>query len=146
MVGSELWSDGHEPSENQIKEFVDTPLWDDISGYLLQAYNVRPKLFFSRCSMNKGFWKGWNVKYKKNGKSLCTLYPKQGHFIALVTLGVKEIPEADRLIPLCGEYVRDVYHRTGSGKGGGKSLAIDVTSETILRDVKALVALRLGSR
>ena len=22
-------------------------------------------------------WKGWNVKYQKSGKSLCTLYPKR---------------------------------------------------------------------
>lgn len=68
MLWNELFNDGHEPSNNQIKEYVDTPLWDDLADYLQQTYNVKPKLFYSSCSMDKGFWKGWNVKYKKVGK------------------------------------------------------------------------------
>jgi hypothetical protein len=45
---------------------------------------VKPKLSYSGCSMDGGAWKGWNVKYKKSGKVLCSLYPKQGYFLALV--------------------------------------------------------------
>ena len=65
MQWSELFDDEHEPLDNQIKEFVDSPLWDDLANYLHQTYDIHPKLFYSRCSMQKGFWKGWNVKYKK---------------------------------------------------------------------------------
>ena len=54
-----------------------------------QAY-VKPILSYSNCAMDKGIWKGWNVKYKKSGKALCTLYPKQGYFQALVVIGAKE--------------------------------------------------------
>ena len=82
MQWSELFDEAHEPLDNQIKEFVDNPLWDELADYLQQTYNVEPKLLYSGCSMQKGFWRGWNVKYKKSGKSLCTLYPKQGYFIA----------------------------------------------------------------
>jgi len=144
MLWSELFNDGHEPLDNHIKEFVDTPLWDDLANYLQQTYNVQPKLVYSCCSMDKGLWKGWNVKYKKSGKSLCTLYPKQGYFITLVAVGAKESVEAELLIPLCDEYTQEVYNQTKFG-AGYKSLAIDVTSENILRDVKNLIALRVGS-
>jgi AraC family transcriptional regulator len=34
--------------------------------------------------MDGGAWKGWNVKYRKGGRALCSLYPKQGYFLALV--------------------------------------------------------------
>ena len=142
MLWSELYRDEYEPSENQIKEFVKTPLWDDLASHLQQTYHVEPKLFYSCCGMDKGFWKGWNVKYKKSGKALCTLYPKQGYFMALIVVGAKEIIEADLLIPLCDEYTQDLYNRTDFGTGG-KSLPMEVTNENILHDVKELIALRV---
>ena len=145
MPWSELWDEWHEPPAHQIKQFVDTPLWDYLADHLQRTYDVKAKSFYSRCSMDEGFWKGWNVKYKKNGKSLCTLYPKQGHFIALVNVGVKESHEADLLIPCCDEYTQNLYKQTASG-ASGKSLAMNVTNENILRDVKDFVALRIRSR
>jgi AraC family transcriptional regulator len=58
---NELFDKGHEPTDNQIQEFVDTPLWDELAVYLKQTYNVQPKLFCSNCTMDKGLWKGWMV-------------------------------------------------------------------------------------
>lgn len=95
--------------------------------------------------MDQGAWKGWNVKHKKGGRSLCTLYPKQGYFIALIPIGAREMPEVDLLMPLCDAYTQDLYRQTKSG-AGGKSLAVEVKSEAILRDVKELVALRATGR
>ncbi len=143
MLWSELFSSGHEPLDHEIREFVDTPLWDNLADHLQQTYKAKSKLFYSGCSMDQDFWKGWNVKYKKSGKALCTLYPKQGYFVALVNVGAKESTEADLLIPLCDEYTQDLYMQTKSGTSG-KSMAINVTSENILCDVKELIALRVG--
>jgi len=145
MLWSESYNNELEPLDNQIREFVDTPLWDDLANYLQQTYNIQPKSAYSGCSMDKGFWKGWNVKYKKNGKSLCTLYPKQGYFVALIAVGAKESVEADFLMPLCDDYTQEVYSQAKFGTGY-KSLTIDVTSESILHDVKNLIALRVGNR
>jgi AraC family transcriptional regulator len=145
VLCGERFNDGHEPSDNQIKEFVGTPLWDDLANHLRQAYNVQPKLFYSCCSMQNGLWKGWNVKYKKSGKSLCTLYPRQGYFVALVVVGAKEYAKADLLMPLCDEYTQEIYSQTKWGSGG-KWLTIDVTSDKILRDVKNLIAIRVKSK
>lgn len=30
------------------------------------------------------------MKYRKSGRSLCTLYPMDGHFVALVVIGEHE--------------------------------------------------------
>ncbi len=145
MQWNERYGKECEPSETQIREFVHTPLWNDLADYLRQTYDIKPMFFYSCCSMDNGFWKGWNVKYKKSGKALCTLYPKQGYFIALIAVGTKEKTEADLLIPSCDQYTLNLYRQTESGKTG-KSLAIEVTSETILRDVKDLIALRAAPR
>ena len=142
MLWSELFNDAHEPSDSQLKQFVNTPLWDDLDDFLQQTYAVKPKLSYSNCSMDKGFWMGWNVKYKKSGKALCTLYPKQGYFMALIPVGVKEMDEADLLIHTCEEYIQDLYNKTKRG-AAGKSLAVEVTGESILHDIKKLIALRV---
>ena len=143
MLWNELFGNEQVPSENQIVEFVDTTLWVDLRNYLQQTYNVLPKMFYSCCSMNKGFWKGWNIKYKKSNKSLCTIYPKQSYFVALVNISEKEAAAADLLIPLCDKYTQELYKQTKSGKNG-KALAISVTNTNILCDVKELIALRAG--
>ncbi|MCL2718342.1 MAG: DUF3788 domain-containing protein [Lachnospiraceae bacterium] len=144
MAWNELFTKENEPSDKQISEFIATPLWNDLNNHLQQTYNVQPKLFYSCCTMDKGFWKGWNIKYKKSGKALCTFYPKQGYFLALINIGAKEAVEADLLIPLCDKYTQDLYHRTVTGSIG-KSLAIEVTSKSILNDVINLLALRVNS-
>jgi len=46
---------------------------------------------------------------------------------------------------ICAEHTQSLFARTVSGYSG-KSLAIDVTDENILRDVKELIALRVSSR
>ena len=76
---------------------------------------------------------------------MCTLYPKQGYFIALIAVGSKEVVEADSLIPFCDEYTQNLYSQTKFGTVG-KSLPVEVTNESILCDVKNLIALRAGSR
>ena len=146
MQWSEMFGKENEPTYEQIQEFVATPLWGELAAYLQQTYNVKPKTEYSGCTMDKGAWKGWNIKYKKGGKSLCTLYPKQGHFLSLITIAEKDAAEADLIIPLCTDYVQELYHGTEYGKNYGKMLGIEVTSEDILRDMKKFMALRVGSR
>ena len=145
MRWSELYGKDNEPTLAQICEFAATPLWDDLAEHLQTTYNVAPKLFYSGCSMDGGYWRGWNVKYKKGGKALCTLYPKQGYFAALIAVGEKEEAEAELLMPHCDAYTRELYAKTKPG-AAGKSLGVEVTSESILRDVKALIAIRAGTK
>ncbi len=141
MQWSERFTSEQEPSQQQIREFAATPLWDDLTAHVQETYKAAPKLFYSRCGMDGGAWMGWNVKYKKSGRPLCTLYPKQGYFVALIPVGEREMPEAELLMPFCDAYTKNLYTQTETGYMG-KSLGVEVTSENILRDVKNLVALR----
>ncbi len=143
MTWYEMFPKEKEPRDEQIKDYVSNPLWDTLAGDLTAAYNVKPKLSYSGCSMDGGAWMGWNVKYKKSGKALCTLYPKQDYFVALVAVGAKEQNEADLLAPLCGDYARELYNRSRPGHMG-RSLAFEVTSEEILRDMEKFIALRVA--
>ena len=141
MQWSELFDAENEPQDSQVKEFVNSPLWDGLDGHLRQEYNVKPKLAYSNCAMDAGLWKGWNVKYKKSGKSLCTVYPKQGYLLVLLQVGLREMNETELLMPTCTEYTQNLFNQAVVGHIG-KFLAFDVQDENVLDDIKKLIAVR----
>jgi len=144
MQWNELFDREHEPSESQIKEYVSTPLYDELDGHLRDAYKVKPKPSYSGCGMDGGAWKGWNVKYQKSGKSLCTLYPKQGYLQLLVTIGARGVDEAELLMPLCTEYIQDIFSK--SEFRGSRILGIELRDDDVLYDVKRLIEIRARTK
>ena len=144
MQWYELFDREHEPSDVQIREFVDTPLFDELDGHLRETYKVKPKLAYSGCVMDGGMWKGWNIKYQKNGKSLCTLYPKQGYLKLLVTIGARGVNEAELLMPMCTTYIQSLFVQ--SDFHGSRYLGIDLRDESVLHDVKSLIEIRAKTK
>ncbi len=141
MVWSEQYDSVHKPTDENISTFVRNDLWQELNSYLQETFHALPKMMYSGCSMQRG----WNVKYQKRNKSLCTLYPMSGYFIALVVIGIHEINEAEFLMPLCSEYTQNLFKQTSSGYSG-KWIMIDVKSKDILEDVKKMIALRANNR
>lgn len=128
----------NKPNQQQIINFVRSSLWETLNNHLHQSYMTEPKYNYSNCSMQPG----WNVKYSKNGKSLCRLYPIEGYFIVLVVIGRKEMPEAEFLIPFLSEYAQKVFRETRVGQGA-KWLMLDVQNFNTVLDIMKLLALRV---
>jgi len=145
MNWSELYDNSQEPTEKQINEFVESSLWEDLDTYLQQTYNIKPTLFYSNCSMDKGYWKGWNIKYKKSGKALCTLYPKQGYILLLLPIGIRQMGEAELLMPTCTEYTQNLFKESPVGRTG-KSLAFEISDGDVLFDIKRLIDIRVNTK
>lgn len=137
MDWNTLYSDKNSPSMEQIADFINNPLWEEFNSRIQSAYKIEPSVEHSRCSLQAG----WNIKYKKSGKSLCTLYPMQGYFIALVVVGRRELTEAELLIPVCSDYVQTVFKNTETGNGQ-KWLMLEVQDRKIMEDVFSLINLR----
>ena len=144
MQWNELFGRENEPSETQIKEFINTPLFYELDSYLRETHKVKPKLSYSGCGMDGGAWKGWNIKYQKSGKSLCTLYSKQGYLLLLLTIGVRGVNEAELLMPLCTEYIQNLFGQ--SDFHGSKYLDIELRDESVLCDVKNLIEIRAKTK
>lgn len=138
MEWNNEYSADNKPSQQQITDFIQSSLWDTLNDYLHQAYVAEPKYAYSNCSMQPG----WNVKYSKNGKSLCTLYPMNGYFTALVVIGRKEMFEAELLLPFLSKYVRKVFGETRTGQGA-KWLMLDVKNTNTVLDIMKLLSLRV---
>lgn len=56
----------HVPSEGDIGEYLREAklIWNKLTAYIEETYQVKPQITFSECSMQPG----WNIKYKKSGK------------------------------------------------------------------------------
>lgn len=132
-----LYSNVTPPTWEQVTEYIGSPLWAEFNERIQSAYQIKPCMEYSRCSMQAG----WNIKYKKGGKSLCTIYPMQGYFIALVVVGSHELTEAEFLMPQCSDYVQTVFKNTKTGNGQ-KWLMLDVRDRGIMDDVFRLINLR----
>ena len=132
-----LYSADKQPTEEEIVDYIASPLWKDLNDFLRNNYEVEPSYSYSTCSGQPG----WNVKYQKAGRSLCTLYPMSGFFIALVVIGVKEEVEAELALQACDESIQTMYNNAVALMGS-RWLMIHVTSERILDDVKRLIQLR----
>ncbi len=128
-----------EPALEQITRYIDSPLWQELCDFVETHYKSTPQVEYSKCSGAPG----WNVKYKKSGRSLCTLYPHKGYYTSLVCMGSKDLMEAELEMSACSDYTRDMYMRA-KPVNGTRWLMIDVTSGEILEDVKRLICVRAG--
>lgn len=138
MDWNELYGADNRPTLDEISDFIHNNLWHEMNDFLQRTYSVEPQMSHSICSAQPG----WNVKYKKSGKSLCTLYPMDGFFITLIVVGAKEKAEAEMLMPLCGEYTQELYLGT-TFSAGGRWLMMNITDDKILEDAKNLIKIRV---
>ncbi|MBA1334196.1 MAG: hypothetical protein HPY66_1905 [Firmicutes bacterium] len=141
MAERDLVLDGsYTPTYDEISGYMNEPirtLWQDLNAYIQQEYKALPRITYSKCSAKPG----WNVKYHKSGKSLCTLYPEKESFIALVvvTLDLAPLIEA-----MSDEYQPAVLEIMRSAKpfNGTLWLMIPVDGHAVLDNVKQLLLLK----
>ena len=139
MNWNQSYPKSQQPSLAEISAFIANPLWGEFCRWTEERYTVLPKVEHSTCIGAPG----WNVKYKKGGRSLCTLYPDEGAFTVLVTVGAKEAPQAELLLPAFSAYLRELFSRT-QPFNGARWLMIRVSDPRVLEDVKQLVSLRVA--
>ncbi|MDY3619279.1 DUF3788 family protein [Agathobaculum sp.] len=137
-----LWKDRYPadrpPTAEEIAACVQSPLWRRFCTEIEETYGISPKTEFSKCTMAPG----WNVKYKKRGKALCTLYPDAGKFSCLLMVPDAKQNEAELLMQTAAPALRDQYFSQKSTMGGRWPM-VDMTDEKTMQDVLALIALKM---
>lgn len=128
----------YSPTIDEISEFVRNPLFDDLCQKMMVTYKANCKIEFSKCS-----WAyGWNIKFKKYGKTLCTIYPKESYFTALVVIGKKEKEQAEEALLEMSPEIQEIYRRTQEGNGQ-RWLMIDLEDAgAVYNDALALIDIR----
>lgn len=126
------------PTLEEIGEFINNAVFLQFCAQIKAAYHCTEKIEFSSCSLENG----WNVKFKKSGKSLCTVYPRDGYFTVLVVLGEKQQEAVEAVLQECTPELRELYDQTKSGNGQ-KWLMIDIEDkEEMYADLFRLIEIR----
>ena len=128
----------YSPSIREIGDYIGLPLFEEFCQYMGKEYQAICKIEYS-----KDVWaRGWNVKFRKAGKSLCVVYPKEKYFTVLVVVGAKEKAHVEKMFPIFTEKIREVYHSTKEGNGQ-RWLMINVDSaDDVFEDVLKLIRVR----
>lgn len=121
---------------------TDTQRKEIICDKVKETYQVKESLEYSSCSWEPG----WNVKFKKSGKSLCTIYPRELFFTVLIVVGKKEKEAVETQLPQCSSRLQEIYSQTKEGNGQ-RWLMIDLEDEDALyEEVFWLMKLRSGRK
>lgn len=138
MNWNERYPMGTRPTEEEIANYINSPLWRELCCFVEENWSSVPSVEYSRCSGAPG----WNVKYKKGSKAICTLYPNEGYYTCMISVGRKQTEETEILLLSCTKYLQELYSNADLFNGG-RWLMIDVTSPEILDDVKELIKVRM---
>ena len=80
----------HIPVEKEITDFIGEPAkgaWVKLRRFLKENYDILPEMIFDKKH-------GWDVRYRKSGKTLITLTPEKGAVRILIVLGREESEKA----------------------------------------------------
>ncbi len=126
------------PAIEEIGEYVGNPVFMDFCTEIKNVYNCKEKIEYSSCSWEKG----WNIKFKKAGKTLCTVYPRECYITVLVVVGTKEKPYVEEILPECTIEMQNIYNQTQEGNGQ-RWLMIDIEDkEDLYNDLLRLIQIR----
>lgn len=128
------------PTLEEIGGYIRTPVFLQFCSQMKEGFQCKEKIEFSSCSWEPG----WNIKFKKSGKTLCTIYPRESYFTVMVVVGRKEKETLEAILPECTAQIREIYDRTEEGNGQ-KWLMIDLEDQDkMYRDVFRLIEIRRG--
>lgn len=127
------------PTLEEICEYIRNPVFNTFCSEIKTKYNINSQIEFSKCS-----WElGWNVKFRKSKKSLCTIYPRTMYFTVLIVIGRREKDQVESLLPSCSKEIQEIYRQTNEGNGQ-KWLMIDLEDkDTMYDDVFRLIDTRI---
>ena len=126
----------HQPTEAEIlKTIGKKKVWLDLKQYLEQNYDFVPELVFY------GAKYGWTIRYRKSGKTLCSLFPEKGAFTVLLVLGKQETEKALSMLDEFNTRVRKLVNGAEQRRDG-RWLWIRVVTSVDADDIKELLKVK----
>lgn len=128
----------NKPSEEEIASFIGEPAkeaWQETIRFVEDSYGLEPETIFY------GEKYGWTVRYRKSGKTLCSLFPEEGGFTILIVLGRKE---SDQFLSMRDELSSRIQKLFENAKQfhDGRWLWIRLSTKSDVDDIKRLLLIK----
>jgi hypothetical protein len=127
----------HQPTLEEIRSALGScfPFWERLTGFIEKSYRI------------DGVWStwgpaksGWNLRYRRKGKSLTALHPQQDRILVQIVLGKAQVERALQLE--FGENISTILREVPQLRDG-RWLFIPVTSESDAKDVEKLLLAKM---
>lgn len=126
------------PNGRILSDYINNSLYDEFIQYMEETHQTKVCFEFSKCS----FEYGWNVKFKKGSKNLCTLYPRENYFTVLLVVSEKNKVLVEQQLSSFSSAIQQIYKETAAGNGQ-KWLMIDVEDDDkTYESVKKIIEIR----
>lgn len=127
-----------QPTLEEISEQLSCDAFNTLCLDMQERYQSLVKIEFSNCS-----WAyGWNIKFKKAGKNLCTVYPKENHITILIVIGQKEKLQVEAILERLHPTIQEIYQTTKESNHQ-RWLMIDVEdNDKLYQDILQLIDIR----
>jgi hypothetical protein len=109
------------------------PAWESLEQYLGENYRLKKDFAF----YGKNY--GWALRFRKSGKALLSLYPRQGGFTVQIVLGEPQVQQA--LLSGVGPAARKAIE-AANAYAEGRWLFIPVETMQEVEEVKYLLGLK----
>lgn len=128
------------PTLNDLNNYINNPLWEEFFNYIIDTYKAKYIFEFSKCS-----WEyGWNLKFKKSNKTICTIYPRENYFLTLIVISKKEKELISSIYNSLSPNVKIILKNTPEANNQ-RWLIIELEdNDETYRDVKKLIDLRFN--
>ena len=128
----------HKPTEKEIMDFIGEKAkesWLEMRRFIEDNYEIMPETVFYGANY------GWNVRYRKSGRTLCSFFPEKGGFSVLIVLGRKESEEA---LSIRNKLSSRIYKLLENTKQlhDGRWLWIRLTTTHDMDDIKKLLKIK----
>jgi len=109
--------------------------WTALTQYLGIEYDFKPETVFY------GRKYGWTVRYRRSGRTLCSLFPEEGAFTVLIVLGKKEVEKVFGRESKLSESTKTLIRDTKQVRGG-RWLWIRILTTDDITDIKHLLHIK----
>lgn len=128
----------HKPTEDEMANFIGEPAkgaWIEIRRFIEEHYDIIPETVFG------GAKYGWEIRYRKSGKTLCSLTPEKGGVMVLIVLGKQE---SEKALSMQKELSFKIYKLIEGTKQlhDGRWLWIRLLTANDANDVKKLLPIK----
>ena len=122
------------PTEDDMTKTIGgkSSLWLEIRKYIEEYYDFIAELIYY------GQKYGWTLRYRKSGKTLCSLFPEKDAFTVLVVLGRKEVEKTFSIRDMLNVEVRTLFENAEQ-KRDGRWLWIRVLINEDVESIKVLL-------
>lgn len=126
------------PSEEELQQIMGKEkfkAWTEINSFIEKNYNVESM-------WDKGGKTGiYELKYRRGGKTLCALYPRELGLKILVIFGKVEREKFENSRQEFTQYISDFYDNTHQYHDG-KWLYLDYNRDLLVDDIKKLILIK----